>query len=1562
MPTSLLSIASSSLSVRFKEPFLSDGLNQKFAPHAPGIYAGFRLKPSATNMSVDVTPDTLGASQAFYRNSLGRSIGIRTVGTVTLNLTAKASKTVVVCIYAQYSTTATTAAEFRMYELSPSNEFTAAPDRDYLVVLGTVVVPASGLILANSISSGYRTYAGDAQAPQLAPRTQVIDDPYFSMGNTGATAFYQTSVYKALLTQGWTAWAPATSDGFAAVVNDVTTKTLKAIQLGVATSGGARTANLRLVTDVGQRFGDLAEDDWIDVFCEYEILVTSGTANFSVEVLFYDTPNNDPFTKSIALPTATSGVRAVQATFRVSDLLSDDFARTPTNPIYLWTVRVVYVDSFSSGSAAANITLRELRVTVPNVATAEGNASADPRAGRLFGSYVARAIRFFNENSNPNNLYQPAYDAPTLMTDEVDSNLHLVLPDGGYSAQTGLHAGGQIRAGAAAMNDVVPRYRASHNDSGTTLSVLFESQANLVTTFKHRLLATADELYITVNAKPTSGNGWQKDVNGSAATGVKISFNGTIRLLKQAGGTNTWADASWDDSGDALTLDVLTSLWADSTGISATTLWAMLNELISDLAAVAGTGRIGHAAVGNSAQVTALGALNLLERQSFANWVTASVPLENTLLTPTVGAIEDTAFGNSTYVAVGGDPNLGDGETILTYSSDGRLWTMATPGGGATASDTYYDVVYKNSLFVAVGANTQSSPDGITWTLQATAPAAQRSVDFGAGVWVTVSRTSNVISRSANLVTWANTAVTAVLNKVRFLNGLFVAVGSGIYTSPDGITWSLRATPTNEMRDVAYDNGVYLAVGVQRRIYRSTNATSWTEVTQIDIASSATWTSIAAVPGKAFVIVGHGNVRRISFDGGLTWVESASANEREVYTRRTTQSVRYLNTQLFFGGTRQMGWIRRTPPFGTAISTYDQSTWSPQAFTGVIAEGSHSFPHGDLEGTYALGETSEAGEYRVRNGNYTWPVAYSAPHPDAVVTGQKNATGAPSVAFEGPPTWAGSWENFNFFPYTAGTFALSAARLTRCTVTGSIDASTTTCRLQTVTQTGGTDGQAYGLRLGSASSGYVGDSTFSSNSVQASPQGVLYSQATTTTLAWTFERSSFVGGRSSGHDWPAFRASSAATPTVFRDCTFSSTSTTFAGYLVDISGSTGLVFENCRFTSATGQILKASLTGATFRDCYFESGSNTAGVTDPIYLLGCGVGNTPLVFENCFFKVGTANITTSVAATRAWWCLGQGTTSTTIDGGVSGRFSVKNCRVEVPSAASALHRGTNMVFVGSEGDASPAVIDGLDINLSSRAFSSAGSQFNGYGNFNGTAFLHLAGRYALSSGLFAKKVRLRNYAGVSANVACSLFVFEGVGVEDFETITVAGAAFSHTNEVGVIDGATVTRLYCNGIPSTYRATGACVWSLQNYAVLEDSVLSAGNVLPSSAYISVTTADVTVRGTKLDIEPTVSSSTVPLIRISGVLHLISENRFRNVFIDATHAPVLINTSDGTRILGNELVFGCNFSGTPVLSSTGARCIVASNLVGSTQANSSSVTISGSGTFDGGNAQTQSIPYN
>lgn len=200
MPTTLSSFASSEFQLRYKTPYVSESLNQKLAGVIPrGIYKGFFLDadPGAGDRTVRVVadPDDLD-HLAVFLTSTGYSITVkRTGGNFLLSLVALSSKTIALCVYASYSVGATTTAQLRAYEISPVDEFSVAPERNDLVVLGTVVVPAGGAIVNASIKPTYRDLSALNVAHSAVPFIPVVKDSSFESGLIGMIGKHSTHPY-----------------------------------------------------------------------------------------------------------------------------------------------------------------------------------------------------------------------------------------------------------------------------------------------------------------------------------------------------------------------------------------------------------------------------------------------------------------------------------------------------------------------------------------------------------------------------------------------------------------------------------------------------------------------------------------------------------------------------------------------------------------------------------------------------------------------------------------------------------------------------------------------------------------------------------------------------------------------------------------------------------------------------------------------------------------------------------------------------------------------------------------------------------------------------------------------------------------------------------------------------------------------------------------------------------------------------------------------------------------------------------------------------------------------
>lgn len=169
------------------------------------------------------------------------------------------------------------------------------------------------------------------------------------------------------------------------------------------------------------------------------------------------------------------------------------------------------------------------------------------------------------------------------------------------------------------------------------------------------------------------------------------------------------------------------------------------------------------------------------------------------------------------------------GSTTAASSPDGVTWTARTLGAA------YNDISFGGSVFVGVAGTTVagSSPDGITWTAR-TLPTSQTwlQVRHNGSVFLAIGGNSNNFATSADGLTW--TARTGPAGVVGTSCSLFVAgstfvlaFGGVLYSSTDGITWTLAGSLPALPSSLGRINSVWIAVLAASGVYTSTDLATW---------------------------------------------------------------------------------------------------------------------------------------------------------------------------------------------------------------------------------------------------------------------------------------------------------------------------------------------------------------------------------------------------------------------------------------------------------------------------------------------------------------------------------------------------------------------------------------------------------------------------------------------------------------------------------------------------------------------------------------------------------------
>ena len=199
------------------------------------------------------------------------------------------------------------------------------------------------------------------------------------------------------------------------------------------------------------------------------------------------------------------------------------------------------------------------------------------------------------------------------------------------------------------------------------------------------------------------------------------------------------------------------------------------------------------------------------------------------------------AYGNNLYVKIGSSNSYG----YIWYSSDGVNWTITPEKYYEEKSDLPYDIIYDNEKFIVVGSGNKSkiiySYDGINWinVINNTFPHVIYGITQNGNKYVVVgNRGYKAYSEDGiNWITENNETPENFyysFNDIAYGNGIFIAVGDvgRIEYSLDGVFWTVADSIYNNgsLYSITFGNNIFVTVGNSGRIAYSTNGIKWSAI------------------------------------------------------------------------------------------------------------------------------------------------------------------------------------------------------------------------------------------------------------------------------------------------------------------------------------------------------------------------------------------------------------------------------------------------------------------------------------------------------------------------------------------------------------------------------------------------------------------------------------------------------------------------------------------------------------------------------------------------------------
>jgi hypothetical protein len=261
----------------------------------------------------------------------------------------------------------------------------------------------------------------------------------------------------------------------------------------------------------------------------------------------------------------------------------------------------------------------------------------------------------------------------------------------------------------------------------------------------------------------------------------------------------------------------------------------------------------------------------------------------------TTGSYTKVYYANTKWVAAS--------SAGLHYSSDGITWTLCT--GGTT--ENFADLVYGNGsaggVWVAVTADDDAwkSTDGITFSALSVSATGFESANFGNGIFQLGCIGTGIIY-STDGTNFENSSLLSlsVFSIVYYsdLSLWFAATSAGIYSSPNGITWTVTSQSTGSFNGFAKNGDTIIAYSTAGIKYSTDNGATWTAST----GAGASGTVLTAIYNNGLFLAGK-STGLLQSDDGVEWITGSTTVEGTYNGYFLTSTTCVINVVSVTGGT-----------------------------------------------------------------------------------------------------------------------------------------------------------------------------------------------------------------------------------------------------------------------------------------------------------------------------------------------------------------------------------------------------------------------------------------------------------------------------------------------------------------------------------------------------------------------------------------------------------------------------------------------------------------------------------